>query len=423
MGVRSTADVKPIHQPYGWSPFPFREGQKTVTPRQARWAAMRCMDVPFVPRDVTIMEEIYCAALADLLGHGAASWVPRFYEAFGSYETAYKADRAELVARGLLAPALEKCWGGKRWQSLPERVYDYVQTHPVQLLTRQSAGYPALLQQLSQPPAILYVKGQLPQSDQGLAIVGSRKATDYGLGVAARFGRAAALDGIPVYSGGAYGIDGAAHKAAVEAGGITVAVLGGGLEHLYPSRHLHLFDRICEKGALVTEFAPWEPPLAPQFLQRNRIIVGLSKAVLVVEAGARSGALNTAHTTLDENRELFAVPGPITSITSQGTNGLIKQGARLADDPKEVLDFLQGREPGSKVEAKPRQLDLFPELKPEEKPRAKELIAWLKKQPGQTLENLADTFPWPLDQLSMLLMELELAGRIQRTSRNRYIAV
>lgn len=369
------------------------------------------------------MEEIYCAALSDLLGHGAALWVPRFLEAFGSYETAYHAPRQALVERGLLVPALEKSWGGRRWKSLPERVYDYVQTHPVTLLTRQSAGYPALLQELSLPPAILYVKGHLPDSDRGLAIVGSRKATDYGLGVAAQFGRAAALDGIPVFSGGAYGIDGAAHKAAVEAGGVTVAVLGGGLDHLYPVRHLHLFDRICERGALVTEFAPWEPPLAPQFLQRNRIIVGLSKAILVVEAGARSGALNTAHTALDENRELFAVPGPITSSTSRGTNGLLKQGARLADEPRDILDFLQGREPGARKQAKPQQLDLFPELKPEQRPRAEKLIAWLHKQPGQTLDTIADTFPWPLDELSMLLMELELAGRIQRTSRNRYIAV
>ena len=370
-----------------------------------------------------VMEEIYCAALADLLGHGAAQWVPRFYATFGSYAKAYQASRQEVQARGLLTPSLEKSWGGRRWKNLPERVYDYVQIHPVRLLTRQSAGYPALLQELSLPPAILYVKGHLPDSEQGLAIVGSRKATDYGLGVAARFGRAAALDGIPVYSGGAYGIDGAAHKAAVEAGGVTVAVLGGGLENLYPARHFHLFDRICEKGALVTEFAPWEPPLAPQFLQRNRIIVGLSKAVLVVEAGARSGALNTAHTALDENRELFAVPGPITSATSRGTNGLLKQGARVADDPQEVLAFLQGREAGIKTGAGPRQLDLFPELSPALQPKARELIAFLKKQPGQTLDTLADTFPWPLDELSMLLMELELAGRVQRTSRNRYIAV
>lgn len=368
------------------------------------------------------MEEIYCAALADLLGHGAALWVPRFYETFGSYEKAYKADRAELAERGLLVPALEKCWGGKRWQSLPERVYDYVQQHPVQLFTRQDDGYPALLQHLSLPPAILYVKGRLPRSEQGLAIVGSRKATDYGLGVAAQFGRAAALDGIPVYSGGAYGIDGAAHKAAVDAGGVTVAVLGGGLDHLYPPRHRTLFDRICENGALVTEFAPWEPPLGPQFLQRNRIIVGLAKAVLVVEAGARSGALNTAHTTLDENRELFAVPGPITSPTSRGTNGLLKQGARLADDPADVLDFLLEREPGS-ARTKPKQLDLFPELTESQQPRARTLIAWLKKNQGQTLDMLADHFPWPLAELSMLLMELELAGRIQRNSRNRYIAV
>ena len=151
--------------------------------------------------------------------------------------------------------------------------------------------------------------------------------------------------------------------------------------------------------------------------------MGLSKAVLVVEAGARSGALNTAHTALDENRELFAVPGPITSATSRGTNGLLKQGARVADDPQEVLAFLQGREAGIKTGAGPGQLDLFPELSPALQPKARELIAFLKKQPGQTLDTLADTFPWPLDELSMLLMELELAGRVQRTSRNRYIAV
>ena len=140
-----------------------------------------------------VMEEIYCAALADLLGYGAAQWVPRFFTAFGSYERAYKASRKEVASRGLLTPFLEKSWGGQRWNALPERVYDYVQTHPVELLTCQSAGYPELLRQLSLPPAILYVKGRLPDSGQGLAIVGSRKATDYGLGAAAQFSRAAAL--------------------------------------------------------------------------------------------------------------------------------------------------------------------------------------------------------------------------------------
>lgn len=288
------------------------------------------------------MEQIYCAALTSLLNYDAPLWVPRFRETFGSCRAAWEAGRKDLAGAGLLSRELSQVWDSARKEALPERIYDYCQKHQVRLLGRWSPGYPPLLAQLSAPPPVLYCKGELPKEESALAIVGSRKATDYGLGAAGQFARAAAAEGVPVISGGAYGIDAAAHRAVLDAGGKTVAVLGGGLEELYPRRHLRLFDRICQEGALVTEYDPWTPPLPQNFPLRNRIIVGLSKAVLVVEAAIRSGAMSTAHAAVDENRELFAVPGPISSETSQGTHRLLKQGARLADDPEEILEFLLG---------------------------------------------------------------------------------
>ena len=222
----------------------------------------------------------------------------------------------------------------------------------------------------------------------------------------------------------AYGIDAAAHRAALEAGGLTVAVLGGGLGELYPRRHLRLFDKICEQGALVTEQSPWTPPLPQNFPLRNRIIVGLSRSVLVVEAAIRSGAMSTAHAAADENRDLYAVPGPIDSETSQGTHWLLKQGARLGDDPRELLDSLLGREPGTCTgPAEEEEPDLFGEVSPEEQERAGALYRWIKKHRAQSLEDLAGAFPWSLAVLSTLLLELELGGRIRRNSRNRYSAL
>lgn len=370
------------------------------------------------------MEEVYGAALADLLSYEAPQGVPVLREAFGSLEKAWKAGIKDLRAAGLLTPALEKVWRDSRKPALPEKIWDWCQVHGVRIISRWSPDYPPLVDQLGAPPPVLYVKGRLPEQPACLAIVGSRKATDYGLAVAARFARAAALKKVPVISGGAYGIDAAAHQAALEAGGLTVAVLGGGLGELYPRRHLWLFDKICEQGALVTEQSPWTPPLPQNFPLRNRIIVGLSRSVLVVEAAIRSGAMSTAHAAADENRDLYAVPGPIDSETSRGTHWLLKQGARLGDDPRELLDSLLGREPGTCTgPAEEEEPDLFGEVSPEEQERAGALYRWIKKHRAQSLEDLAGAFPWPLAVLSTLLLELELGGRIRRNSRNRYSAL
>ena len=368
------------------------------------------------------MEQIYCAALTSLLNYDAPLWVPRFRETFGSCRAAWEAGRKDLAGAGLLSRELSQVWDSARKEALPERIYDYCQKHQVRLLGRWSPGYPPLLAQLSAPPPVLYCKGQLPDLSAGLAIVGSRKATDYGLAAAGRFARAAVAAGVPVISGGAYGIDAAAHRAALDGRGKTVAVLGSGLEELYPRRHFRLFDRICQEGALVTEYAPWTPPLPQNFPLRNRIIVGLSRAVLVVEAGIRSGAMSTAHAAADENRELFAVPGPIFSETSQGTHRLLKQGARLADDPEEILSFLLGNQ-RQKTSPRAEETDLFRDLSPAEQEKARALCSWLQKHQGCTLEEIADHFPWPLAVLSTLLLELELLGQVRRTSRNRYNAV
>ena len=152
--------------------------------------------------------------------------------------------------------------------------------------------------------------------------------------------------------------------------------------------------------------------------------MGLSRSVLVVEAAIRSGAMSTAHAAADENRDLYAVPGPIDSETSQGTHWLLKQGARLGDDPRELLDSLLGREPGTCTgPAEEEEPDLFGEVSPEEQERAGALYRWIKKHRAQSLEDLAGAFPWPLAVLSTLLLELELGGRIRRNSRNRYSAL
>lgn len=368
------------------------------------------------------MEDVYCAALADLLSYEAPQGVPLLREAFGSLEKAWKAGTGDLKEAGLWSPALDKVWQSPHRRNLPERIWDWCEHHQARVISRWNLDYPVLVDQLAAPPPVLYVKGTLPDQPACVAVVGSRKATDYGLAVAARFARAAALRQVPVISGGAYGIDAAAHKAALDAGGPTVAVLGGGLGELYPRRHLRLFDRIAQQGALVTEYAPWTPPLPQNFPLRNRIIVGFCRAVVVVEAAIRSGAMSTAHAALDENRELFAVPGPIFSETSQGTHHLLKQGARVGDDPQEVLTSLLGPEEGTLPQAG-EEPDLFRDFAPDEKEKAGALCRWLQKHQGSSLEQLADAFPWPLAVLSTLLLELELSGRVQRNSRNRYHAV
>ncbi len=225
--------------------------------------------------------------------------------------------------------------------------------------------YPAPLRFIFDPPGVLFVRGE-PRDDDDLAvaIVGSRHATRYGLRQAETLARELARAGVVVVSGLARGIDGAAHRGAMEAGGRTIAVLGGGLLRLYPPEHVGLADRVAAQGWLVSEAPPNRPPMSGAFPQRNRIISGLSLGVVVVEAAQRSGALITTTHAAEQGREVFAVPGPIDSPLSAGCNRLIQDGAKLVASVDDILDEidLAPRSAGEAVmpesEAPPVPVDL-----------------------------------------------------------------
>ncbi|MFQ5881114.1 MAG: DNA-processing protein DprA [Candidatus Methylomirabilales bacterium] len=211
----------------------------------------------------------------------------------------------------------------------------------IQFLTLRDSGYPAPLREIPQPPPVLYLRGGWEDRDRkAVAVVGSRHATPYGRGVTDRLAFELAGRGFTIVSGMARGIDAAAHRGALRAGGRTIAILGSGPDIIYPSEHRNLAEAIAARGALFSEFPLGTRPLKGNFPQRNRLISGLSLGVVVVEAAADSGALITANYALEQGREVFAVPGHVTQRLSQGCHGLIKLGAKLTEGWEDVLEEL-----------------------------------------------------------------------------------
>ena len=199
--------------------------------------------------------------------------------------------------------------------------------------------YPSDLKAIHDPPALLYVRGALP-SAEALAVVGSRQASPAGILLASHICLEIAEAGIVIVSGLARGIDSAAHQAALDAGGLTIAVLGCGIDRIYPPENRHLFQQITETGAVISEYPPGTDPLPGHFPGRNRIISGLSKGVLIVEAARKSGSLITADFALEQGREVFALPGAVSSANSDGVNSLLKDGAHLVTETRDITEVL-----------------------------------------------------------------------------------
>ena len=251
------------------------------------------------------------------------------------------------------------------------------------IVTMDDAAYPGRLRDMYDPPVVLYGKGSMPLFDEeaAVAVVGTRKCTPYGTGAASQLGYELARQGGLVVSGLAKGIDGAAHQGALRAGGFTAAVLGGGVDMIYPPENRRLYEDIAATGVLLSEYPPGTEPKGSHFPVRNRIISGLSLGVLVVEAPERSGALITANTALEQGRDVFAVPGPINADTSRGCNQLIRDGAGLVMEAWDVLGTYQQRfpqklrpiravlpeTPGS-AEAEPASASAQPVRQPEKAP-------------------------------------------------------
>jgi DNA processing protein len=223
--------------------------------------------------------------------------------------------------------------------------------HDVAILTESDEAYPRMLREICDPPGVLFVRGRLlPRDAVAIAIVGTRHASQYGLRQAEQLGASLARAGLTVVSGLARGIDAAAHRGALGAGGRTLAVLGSGVLNLYPPEHEKLAAEVIERGALLSEFPPRAEPFAGAFPQRNRVISGLALGAIIVEAAERSGALITARHAMEQGREVFAVPGRIDCRTSRGCHRLIRDGAKLVETADDVLEEL-----GPLVEAAPRE--------------------------------------------------------------------
>lgn len=279
-------------------------------------------------------------------------------------------------------------------------------------------GYPALLREIPDPPPFLYVRGSLPTTRCSISIVGSRHATDYGIRMTRRLSQGFVALGWSVVSGMAVGIDTAAHEGALSGEGPTVAVLGSGLERIYPKENKQLARRISKTGAVVSELPMLADPDPHHFPARNRIISGMSLGTLVVEAAKRSGSLITARLAAEQNREVFAVPGSIQSFKSSGTHLLIKQGAKLVEQIQDVLEELTPmlQEPVSPADSPDAEPKPLPDLPPEERRVAQALDVY-----PVHIDNLSRQLHLSVAEVSGLLLSLEIKGIVRQLPGKHFI--
>lgn len=332
-------------------------------------------------------------------------------EYFGSLERAWFASRTELMGTGLGPREIDSLLTVRR-RTDPEFELGRLAKLGFAAITWQDGEYPEQLRQIHSPPPVLYIWGDLqPRDGWAVAIVGTRSLSPYGRAVAEELAADLANSGVTVISGLARGVDGVAHKAAVDGGGRSIAVLGSGLDHIYPPDHRQLADAIARSGAVVSEYALGTEPEGRNFPPRNRIIAGLSRAVVIVEAGRRSGALITAEFAVEQGREVFSVPGPINSATSLGCNQLIRDGAHpllSADDVLMALDL------EASISRRATQR-LLPANETERR-----LIENLSAQPTH-IDVLQEMLGLPVSEISSSLALLELKGSVKQVGGMHYV--
>jgi DNA processing protein len=365
---------------------------------------------------VTVEDERpYWVVLSMAAGIGPVRF-QRLLEACGGAQKAWHASDLELAAAGLERKTAESL-RRLRQRTTPDAIGGRLAQLGIRALTLLDQDYPPSLREVGDPPPVLFVRGRLAANDTpAVALVGTRRATAYGYAVAERLARGLAAAGVTVISGLAKGIDTAAHQAALQGGGRTVAVLGNGLDQVYPAENTGLARRIVDEdaGALVSEFAPGVPPDAMNFPRRNRIISGLSRCTVIIEAGERSGALITADFALEQGREVMVVPGSVLSPMSAGPNGLLKQGATPVTNVQDILDTLscQAATTNDDTDALARHV---PNLGP------KETTVWqaLGGEPRH-IDELARALGAGPGEVSATLAMLELSGLARQVGAMLY---
>jgi len=261
-------------------------------------------------------------------------------EFFGDAKSAWDATPAELGAAGLSKKIVERFTDTRNKVDL-DKLWDEIAEKDIRVMTWNDADYPARLREIAQPPPILYLRGDFIEEDAwAVAIVGTRRVTSYGRQVTEEVASFLAQNGVTIVSGLARGVDGIAHQAALKAGGRTLAILGSGVNRIYPPEHRTLAEQITQSGAVISDYAPDTPPEGSNFPPRNRIISGLSMATIIIEAAETSGALITANFALEQGREIFALPGNIFAPQSKGPNKLIQKGAHPLLSPRDILEVL-----------------------------------------------------------------------------------
>ncbi len=332
---------------------------------------------------------------------------------FGDIATAWQATPQELRAAGL-SPKLVDAFIQMRADVSLEQICERLLDQGIQVLTWEDDAYPRRLKEIDQPPPVLYVRGALiPDDEWAVAIVGTRRVTPYGRQVADEIASSLARSGVTIVSGLARGVDAVGHKAALKSGGRTLAVLGCGVDRIYPPEHRSLANELMGNGALISDYAPGTPPEGINFPPRNRIISGLSMAVIIIEAGERSGALITAGFAAEQGREVFAVPGSIVAPHSKGTNRLIQNGARPLLEPRDVLEVLDLT---SVTEHRTARSVL-----PKDKTEA-ELLSVLGYEPTH-VDEISNQTDMPIEKVSATLALMELKGMVRQVGGMNYVVV
>lgn len=332
---------------------------------------------------------------------------------FKTLENAWDADANDLLRAGMEDKTVFKIFDSKKNIS-PEAEYEKLINENIELITFNDEQFPKLLLEISSSPAMLYLRGSFEKDEICLAVVGSRKLSTYGVQAASYFSKELSFSGLTLVSGLAYGVDTHAHLECVKQKKRTIAVLGGGLDEksIYPSSNRKLSREIIQNGALISEYPVGTPPLKQHFPARNRIISGISKGILIIEASESSGSLITAKFSLEQNRDVFAVPGSIFSKNSFGTNNLIKLGAKLASHPKDILEDLNIQTIADASIVR----NIAPDNDDE-----KIVLENLKHDDAIHIDQLSKNIGMNINALSSLLTLMEIKGKVKNIGGMRYI--
>lgn len=334
-------------------------------------------------------------------------------EAFGDPQSAWEASPQAWLQAGLSQKVADSFQRLHQGVSL-DQVWERIQTLGVTVLTWDDETYPRRLKEIDQPPPILYVRGSLiPEDEWAVAIVGTRRITAYGRQVAEEAATALAHSGVTIVSGLARGVDTVSHQSALNAGGRTLAVMGNGVDQVYPPENRRLADQVIAHGALVSDYPLGTKPDGINFPPRNRIISGLSMAVIIVEAGETSGALITATFAAEQGRDVFAVPGNINAPQSKGTNRLIRDGAQPLLSPQDVLETLN-----LTMVAEHRSVRVALPSDPVES----RLFQLLSQEPKH-VDEIRSQVGMPIETVSATLAMMELKGMVRQVGGMNYVAV